>query len=49
MKCNMCEEGDLQHHEFKETHIYVCNSCPNVQLEYYSNDNIKNLYEFLSK
>lgn len=49
MKCNMCEEANLQHHKFKGTHIYVCDSCPNVQLEYYSSENAKNLCEFLEQ
>lgn len=48
MKCNMCETGEMQHIQVKRTHIYICEQCPNIQLEYYFNSDIENLQKYLN-
>ena len=47
MKCNICESGDMEHVQIKHTHIYVCEECPNVQLEYHDSTDATNLCEYL--
>jgi len=46
MRCNMCD-ARVKHVEFKNTHIYVCKACPNVQFEFYDKTNIEELQEYL--
>ena len=44
--CNMCD-SEMEHIEHNGTHIWTCSECPNVQIEYYNNDDLKNLKEYL--
>lgn len=45
LKCNICVTGEMEYKEHKGTRIYICDQCPNVQIEYYNNEDIKNLLE----
>lgn len=47
MKCNICETGEMEHHQLKKTHVYICVECPNVQLEYSFYEDIENLSAYL--
>ena len=48
MKCNMCG-GTLDYVNYKDTHIWICQNCPNIQFEYVEGKDDKNLCEFLEK
>ena len=45
-KCNICN-SKIEFYNHKGTHIAKCKTCPNVQIEYYCEEDIKNLKEFL--
>lgn len=47
LKCNLCETGEMEYVQVKKTAIYVCEQCPNLQLEYYNLDDINNLQLYL--
>jgi len=46
--CPHCENVEMNHTVFKETHIYICEECPNVMFEYSTNTNVSELAEYLS-
>jgi len=46
LKCNICE-GNMIYKKVNNTHIYCCNDCANIQLEYYNKENIIDLYNYL--
>ena len=47
MKCNMCLDGDMEYTEFRGTHIYSCENCPNIQVEFYQQNDAENLQAYL--
>jgi len=57
--CPLCIEGEVVHHTQTvsvavyphegQTHIYVCDSCPFVALEYHLDGDYKALGEFLNR
>ena len=49
LRCNMCESGTMRHEEVDGTHIYICEECPNISLEFYTIDNINALRKYLDK
>lgn len=57
MKCQLCESGDMEYrsipnpkamNEEKVTHIWVCNQCPNVMLEWYDHSDSEALLRGLN-
>lgn len=44
--CNMCD-SKMNHKSLNNTHIYVCEECPNIQFEYYTEENLKDLISLL--
>jgi len=49
MKCNMCDTDEIYHYDYKGTHIYVCDQCPNIQFEYVEPKDLDNLVEFMKE
>lgn len=47
MLCNMCEGENLAYREYKGTHIWICDNCPNIQFESIERKDINNLKELL--
>lgn len=45
MSCNMCG-GDLKHYNYNGTFIWVCQACPNIQFELWSETDVIELQEF---
>ena len=45
-KCGLCD-SQLEYYNHKGTHIQICEMCPNVQFEYYSQGDVKRVEEFL--
>lgn len=45
--CPLCN-GEMRYKKHNNTHIWVCEECPNVMFEYYDNENIADLSEFLT-
>lgn len=48
MKCNMCD-GKLDYLNYKGTHIWVCEDCPNIQFECVEDKDVENLIEYLNR
>lgn len=46
-KCSLCEAYSMNYIEYKGTHIWICEDCPNVELEYYEDKDLENLKECL--
>lgn len=44
--CNMCG-GHLTHYNYNGTFIWMCDECPNIQLEFYNDTDIIEFNEFL--
>lgn len=44
----MCN-SKLNYHKYKDTHIWLCPACMNIQFEFISLINVKELNEFLEK
>jgi ribosomal protein L37AE/L43A len=47
LKCNICEERSLTNFNHKGTHIWLCEMCPNIQFEYYCQEDARRVEEFL--
>ena len=58
LKCNFCKcemvhhvltenEGDKLKHD--DTHIYVCQECPNITFEFTDSHDLKRLNKYLTK
>lgn len=45
--CNLCD-GEMNYTEYKGTHIWLCNHCSNIQLEFIENKDLENLNELLN-
>lgn len=48
-KCPLCLSGDLNHEQVGETHIYICDECPFVGLEFVLNEDVDNLSKRLKQ
>lgn len=48
IRCNMCD-GEMKYNEYNGTHIWCCNDCPNVQIEYYNKNDLNNLKKYLEE
>lgn len=46
--CEYCKDGEIKYTEYKGTHIFTCDTCPNITFEFYSNNDILALKEFLN-
>ena len=46
--CPMCETG-MEHKKEGNTHIYICEACPFLGLEYMNVDNLKDLTEYINR
>ena len=47
MKCNICLSGEMEYLRVNGTHVYICEECPNVQLEYHFHEDVQNLHDYL--
>ena len=47
-KCNMCD-GEMKYLNYKGTHIWICESCPNIQFECVEDKDVVNLTEYLNR
>lgn len=45
--CPLCEEEHITHKEYNGTHIYICEDCPFIGLEYIDVKDAENLLDFL--
>lgn len=48
LNCAMCGEV-MEHVEQGVTHIYVCEACPFLALEYFEPENLADLTEWLNR
>lgn len=48
LKCAMCGEL-MEHKQHGHTHIYVCEACPMLCLEYFDLSNLSDLKDYLLK
>jgi len=48
VKCGMCGE-EMEHIHQRDTHIYVCEACPFLGLEYFNLPNLTDLQEFINR
>lgn len=46
-QCNMCDGEHLIHTQYKGTHIWTCEDCPNIQYEHVEPKDLDNLVEFM--
>lgn len=46
LKCPSCD-GIMYHHEHLKTHIWVCNDCPNIVLEYVERQDLEHFTDFM--
>lgn len=46
--CPLCGEP-IEHHNHKKADLWACNSCPFVGFEFYGNDNLQDLINYLNK
>jgi len=46
-ECPLCREGDVEYKEWMSAHIYSCNECPFLALEYYGTKDIAVLTDYL--
>lgn len=42
-----CCDNELKYKQIKDTHAWICDICPVIMFEYYSDDDIKNLRLYL--
>lgn len=46
--CPLCDDGGVYHYKINGTDIYACDeTCPFIALEYYRDENIEALQEYL--
>lgn len=43
--CPLCNENSMEYRNVNDTHMWVCNQCPAILLEYYERKNIDDLIE----
>lgn len=49
IKCPLCSsDTPLEYRQWMSTHLYVCHECPFIAMEYYNNDNVKDLQDYLN-
>lgn len=48
LKCNLCD-AEMDYLEYKGTHIWVCEDCPNIQFEFYTYEDVKNLEDYIQR
>ena len=46
MNCTRCNDAPMTHTNHKGTHIYVCETCPNVSFEYCNQEDMDNLQDY---
>lgn len=49
MICPMCEGCCMEHIEYKNTHIYICEMCPFMGVEIVEKKDYENMIDWLSK
>lgn len=47
LDCPMCETA-LEHRKQGDTHIYICECCPFLGLEYFNIPNLTDLQEYIN-
>lgn len=45
-KCPCCE-NTLYYRNYRETHAWICDTCPIVMFEYYDDNNLRDLKEII--
>lgn len=48
LKCPMCG-SDMEHKHQGDTHIYVCETCPFLGLEYFNIPNLSDLTDYINR
>ena len=49
MNCQHCDNLQMDHVEYKGTHIHKCPNCPNVSFDHVFPEDIDNLKDYLTK
>lgn len=47
IKCPLCHADTVEYKQWLITHIWTCAECPFLSLEYYNDENIKELQDYL--
>lgn len=48
-RCPLCLEDYVIHHEENGTHLYICEYCPFIAMEYYTPQDIGNLKKYTER
>lgn len=46
-KCPLCKEGDIEHKQWMSTHLYICDACPYLAMEWHKDQNTLELIDYL--
>jgi hypothetical protein len=46
-KCPLCLEGRVKHTQWLSTHLYICDACPYLAMEYSTSKNAEELMDYL--
>lgn len=49
IKCPLCQSYAVFYHNENDTHLWVCDVCPYIGMEYYIPDDITNLNTYTSR
>lgn len=61
MECPLCRDGEMEHepvenpramgefHEKRVTHVYICDTCPAVMMEYHTDTDSQKLHDHLNQ